>query len=276
MNRLALLAFALCPGSALAADPAVEKALQKLQAGDYPAAADAAKSAVAADPKNPETHLLLGVARFKQHQNAEAIAAFTDAIRLDGKLIAAYDRRGDAHLRLAQFKESAADFDRVIELDPKIKPEHWRRGIALYYAGRYKDGVEQFETHKTVNPQDVENAVWHFLCNVPVVGLEKSREQLIDVTRDARVPMAEVQGLYAGKLQPKDVLKAAEETPVDTPRGTEARFYAHLYLALYFEAVGEPKRALEHLDKAVADYKIGHYMYDVAVAHRKMRTGPKK
>ena len=41
--------------------------------------------------------------------------------------------------------------------------DFWQRGIALYYAGRYQDCREQFESHRTVNPDDVENAAWHFL-----------------------------------------------------------------------------------------------------------------
>jgi hypothetical protein len=37
----------------------------------------------------------------------------------------------------------------------------WQRGIALYYAGRYKDCRLQFESHRTVNPNDVETVREH-------------------------------------------------------------------------------------------------------------------
>src|SRR5688572_14783931 len=60
--------------------------------------------------------------------------------------------------------ESAAGFDELVKLAPASAPQLWQRGIALYYAGRYKDCRTQFESHRTVNPNDVENAVWHFLC----------------------------------------------------------------------------------------------------------------
>jgi lipoprotein NlpI len=254
---------------ARADDSPLDLAAKALDKHDYEAAVRHAAAAMKADPKNPKGPFLLGVAQLRLRQDAAAVDTFSEAIALDAKFAAAYDRRGDANLRLAKFKESAADFDKVVELDPKITPEHWRRGIALYYAGRFEDGVKQFETHKTVNPQDVENAVWHYLCNNRVVGKDKARKELIDVTRDGRVPMAEVQKLFAGKLKPADVLAAAEKTDAKTDAGTEARFYANLYVALHYEAEGDAAKVKEHLSTAVEKYKIGHYMWDVGAAHLK-------
>ena len=61
-------------------------------------------------------------------------------------------------------QRSLEGFDRVIALDRAAAPFLWQRGIALYYAGRFRDCQAQFESHRTVNPDDVENAAWHFLC----------------------------------------------------------------------------------------------------------------
>src|SRR5262245_66409645 len=63
-----------------------------------------------------------------------------------------------------RINESVAGFDRVVALAPQAAPQLWQRGIALYYAGRYKDCRAQFESHRTVNPNDVENPAWHFMC----------------------------------------------------------------------------------------------------------------
>ncbi len=220
-----------------------------------------------AEEPTAKSEFTRGDALLKKRDNAGAVKAFTAAISLEPKLMAAYDRRGDANLKLGLFKESIADFDAFLETNPKFAPEHWRRGIALYYAERYKDGVKQFETHKTVNPQDVENAVWHYLCNVKVIGKDKAMKELIDVTQDTRVPMAEIQKLYAGKLKPEDVLAAAEKVDAKTDAGTEARFYANLYVALWYEAEGDAKKVREHLTPAVEKYEISHYMWDVGQAH---------
>src|SRR5205085_8743876 len=100
-----------------------------------------------------------------------------------------------------------------LSLEPQQKPYHWQRGISLYYAGRFDDGKKQFELHQTVNTQDVENAVWHFLCTVRLEGLESAKKQLIPIEKDARVPMAQVHQLFAGKARPQDVLAAAQAAP---------------------------------------------------------------
>jgi lipoprotein NlpI len=265
-TRLAVLVlFAATP--AVVADDDLKKAAEAYKKQDFRAAREHAAAAVKADPKQQDAHLLLGLACLGLRDNAAAAAAFTELIRLNPKLAFAYDRRGDAFLKLGKFADAVKDFDTVLELKPDDAPQHWRRGIALYYAGRYADGVKQFEAHRTVNPQDVENAVWHYLCNAKATDRETARQQLIPVTADARVPMAEVWKLFAGRAKPGDVLAAAEKVDAKTERGTEARFYAHLYLALYYEAEGDKKKVAEHLTPAVKKYKIGHYMWDVAAAH---------
>jgi lipoprotein NlpI len=209
-----------------------------------------------------------GVERLQQRDNKGALQAFDAALKANPKLALAHDRRGDALLKLGQFKEAVAAFDVYLEANPEQSPQHWRRGIALYYAGRHADGVKQFEIHKTVNAEDVENAAWHYLCNIKVVGKMKARAALITVTSDARKPMAEIQKLFAGQLTPEDVLAVADKTDAKTEDGIAARFYAHLYIGLWHESEGNTKLAYQHLSAAVTKYKISHYMWDVANAHR--------
>jgi hypothetical protein len=47
------------------------------------------------------------------------------------------------------------------------------------------------------------------------------------------------------------------------------QFYAHLYLGLYFEALRDNRRALEHITEAAADRyaDAGGYMHTVAKVH---------
>lgn len=236
---------------------------------NFAKAAELAEKAVAADPKDADAVMLLGFARLQLRQYEAAVKALTKAIGLNPKLAAVYDRRGDAYLKLGKWDEATADFDKYLSLtkDPKAAPNHWRRGIALYYAGKFKEGKEQFELHRTVNPEDVENSAWHYLCNARATSPEQARKALIPVKDDARVPMAQVLGLFAGKLKPQDVIAAAESANLKGDALTSARFYAHLYVALYYESEMDGKKAREHLTTAVEKYKIGDYMWDVANAH---------
>ncbi len=209
-----------------------------------------------------------GLALLNRRQYEQAIKKFDAAIAKDDKLAIAYDRRGDAWLLSGEPKKAIADFDIYVKFQPAADPHHWRRGIAYYYARDFKAGVAQFERHKKVNPDDVENAFWHYLCNVHVAGQEAARAQLINVTGDGRVPMKEVMQLLAGKATPDDVLKRAEaELPADSSMGVSARFYAHLYLALWAETNKDPKLCREHLELAVKKYKSAGYMWEVAHMH---------
>ena len=161
-----------------------------------------------------------------------------------------------------RFAESATAFDEVAKAVPEQAPQLWQRGIALYYAGRYDDCRRQFESHRTVNPDDVENAVWHFLCVARGESPAKARAALLPVGPDRRVPMREVYQMFRGTLTPEQVLSAAGTQPA-------GQFYAHLYVGLYYEAQGMTARALEHIRIAAADRfeREGGYMHMVARVH---------
>jgi lipoprotein NlpI len=170
--------------------------------------------------------------------------------------------RAVADFEGGRFAESAAGFDRLIKIVPESAPQLWQRGIALYYAGRFKDCRAQFELHRTVNPDDVENAFWHFLCVARAESPEKARAALLPVGPDARVPMRQVYMMLQGTQTPDQVLAAA---------GGEAaaQFYARLYAGLYSEAIGKKDLALEHIRAAAADRfaTAGGYMHMVARVH---------
>lgn len=167
-----------------------------------------------------------------------------------------------ADFEAGRVAESAAGFDTLAKLVPSLAPELWQRGIALYYAGRYQDCRAQFESHRTVNPNDVENAVWHFLCVARAESAEKAKAAILPVGPDARVPMRQVYEMFRGAMSPEMVLKAAGSRD-------SAQFYAHLYVGLYFDALRDPQRALEHITLAAADRYAdeGGYMHTVAKVH---------
>jgi lipoprotein NlpI len=223
---------------------------------------------LARNPRNASAHLLRGQAHEVLGQYKEAVTDLNRVLQLDPKLVEGVNLRGSVHFKLGQIAESLADFDRFLEVQPAAAPGHWMRGISLYYAGRYDDGRKQFEGYEKVDTNDVENAVWHFLCVARKDGVARARASLLKIGKDARVPMMEVYALFAGKAKPEDVLKAARAGKPSAKQLNNRLFYAHLYLGLYYEATGDGKRALEHLAEAADKHRIGHYMWDVARVHR--------
>jgi lipoprotein NlpI len=220
--------------------------------------------------------LARGKMRLAKRQYADAIADFTKCIDLDPKNVEAYDQRGSAHFMAGKFAESVADFDKQIKLDPKKADQHWRRGISLYYAGKYEEGAKQFLGDKDAFADDVENAVWHFTCVTKKDGKKKARESILKIGKDGRTPMMEVYDLYKGKIEPDDVLKAANAGDLTDEQRKPQLFYAHLYLGIHYDLEGDSKKAIEHLDKAANKYKIGHYMGEVARVHHELLTKKQK
>lgn len=165
-----------------------------------------------------------------------------------------------------RISSSVEAFDALARLVPEEAPQLWQRGIALYYAGRYRDCRAMFESHRTVNPADVENAAWHFLCVARAESPQSARAALLPVGPDSRVPMGEIYRMFAGRLKPEEVLAA-------TPAQPAPQFYAHLYVGLYFEAIGNADRALEHMKIASAERyaAAGGYMHSVARVHLELR-----
>ena len=79
--------------------------------------------------------------------------------------------------------------------------------------------------------------------------------------------MAQIQQLFAGTMTPEEVLRVGEEA------GGTARFYAELYVGLYYEALDREDESLRLL-RIAADNPAAkdNYMGDVARVHVMLRT----
>ena len=272
-SRFALALLVLAGSVLLARGDSVEDYLQQarraLKNKDGGKAVELAGKAIESNPKGARGYLLRGSGYEVLRQHDKAIADFTQSIACDPKGAEAYDRRGSEQFILGHITESLTDFDKVLELQPKAAPGHWKRGISLYYARRYEDGRKQFKDGDKIFGNDVENAVWHFLCNVKLKGIDKARDDMLEIGKDDRVPMMVVYDLFIGKCKPADVLTAAEAAEVPAELRKQQLFYAHLYLGLYYDALGVKRKALEHMNLAGGEYRLG-YMGDVAHVHAEL------
>ena len=164
--------------------------------------------------------------------------------------------------RAGRIEQALAGFDRVAAASPADAPYLWQRGIAQYYAGKFRECRDMFIAHRTVNPDDVENAAWHFLCVARAESPEAARQELLPVGPDARVPMREVYQMFQGRLTQAQVMKAAGADP-------SAQFFARLYIGLYLEVTGNREAGRAQIEIAAEDRyaRVGGYMHDVARVH---------
>jgi lipoprotein NlpI len=164
--------------------------------------------------------------------------------------------------RAGRFAVAVRGFDRAALLAPAEAPFMWQRGIAQYYAGQFSECAKMFASHRTVNPDDVENAAWHFLCVAKSQSPEAARRLLLPVGSDSRVPMRQIYQLFQGRMTTAEVLNAAGNS-------ASAQFFAHLYCGLYLDASGDRDAARAHIEIAAQPRyaAAGGYMHDVARVH---------
>ncbi len=221
----------------------VRQASQQLQTGEYQQATESLKKLATAFPDRFNYHFSLA----------------------------------DAYFMNGQPKESVAAYDRALEIRPDMAPRCWQRGLALYYAGEFELGKKQFEIHRTVNTQDVENSVWHMLCHTKVANLETARSEMIPISGDRRVPMSQVFEMFAGTGSVQNVLDAAQDSSHTEQERTTFTYYAHLYIGLYQEMTGEDDQAMESMRSAAKINPLpkGTVMGAVADMHLKLRSEEK-
>lgn len=177
----------------------------------------------------------------------------------------------DIYLRAGKPQWAVRLFDRYLESEAEALPELWQRGISLYFMRDYDEAAKQFEVHRTVNPNDVENAAWHFLCVSKAQSPSEAKGQLLPAPGDPRVPMEEVMKmLKTGDRQAiTDKVEALEK---DSEQRQVAEFYGDFYLGLHSDAMGKAQEASELMSRA-AENAPPNYMGDVARVYAKFLSG---
>ena len=172
-----------------------------------------------------------------------------------------HHRRAGILFRLNRFEEAIQDYDDAVEIGrPHTELSCWERGLAYYYIGNFKEGKEQFERYHRVGATDIENGLWRFLCIAEVEGIEKARSTILEYPSRTRPPFPALLNLYLGKGTPEDVISQAKRNTRSGPRSTNNLFFAHYYLAKFYELTDQPEQAKTHIRKALA-HEITHFMY---------------
>ena len=269
ISLCSILAFAASAvqGAESAPEATLEAAQRAFQSGDREAALRIATEMIASNPREPNNYFLR--ARFYQlmDQRESALRDYDQLLTIAPEAHEIHYFRAVVHFLLGHIEASADDFDQLVKAQPENMPALWQRGIVLYYAGRYEEARKQFEANRTVNAADIENSIWHFLCLAREKGTEQARAELMPVTGDTRVPMVQLFNLFAGKGTPEAVLAAVDEAGTASEARQGQLLYAHLYLALYYEAVGNEALRRSHLQSAFDTQLKNEYMWEVARVH---------
>ncbi len=261
------LILAVSPAFAADAPGPLAGAEARYREAKYDDAVQLVTAAIQQDAESIAAYRLRAAAYEQLGKLDLAIADLTQVITLHPDVATVVQHRGELHFQAGHIVSSIEDFDRYLKARPDQEPYHWQRGISYYYAGEYAKGTRQFEIHKTVNPQDVENAVWHYLCKAHLEGVEPARTALIDIDRDARPWALPVYRMFQGRRTPEEVLIQAEQESRSEALRKDSLFYSHLYVGLFHEAAGANELARKHIETAATRYPSPHYMGAVARVH---------
>ena len=89
-----------------------------------------AQPAAAQPEAEPEDHVALGQAYYREGDAARAVAEFSQAIAADPRAVNIYLERANAYLRLGRSQAAFADFDKAIELEPENPERYLSRAVA--------------------------------------------------------------------------------------------------------------------------------------------------
>lgn len=175
-----------------------------------------AESALAADPRNVDRIIALGVAQSGARQFREAIATFTRGLKIAPNNALLYRWRGHRYLSVREFDRALDDLTRGARLDSTIYGIWYHMGIVRYARGDFSGAAEAFARAQPRAPDAAELAgstdwLWMSLSRA---GRAADAQAMLDRHPDSLpVNNAYTQRLklYRGQSSPDSVF-----TPADT------------------------------------------------------------
>ena len=151
-----LIALLLLPNVAASADAAreaCEKGKSRLEKRHYDAAVAAFTEAIRLDPKNAEAYESRGEAYESKDEHDKAIADYNEAIRLVPKDAGAYCGRGIVYRYKHENDKAIADYTEAVRLNPKYAKAFCRRGWTLDSKGERDKAIADYNEAIRLSPK---------------------------------------------------------------------------------------------------------------------------
>jgi tetratricopeptide (TPR) repeat protein len=208
-----------------------------------------AESALAADPRNLERIIQLGLAQSGARQFREAIQTFTRGLTMAPNDAVLYRWRGHRYLSVREFDRAMEDLTRGSRLDSTNHGIWYHLGIVRYARGDFAGAADAFERAQSRSPDAGELAgatdwLWMSLSRA---GRAAEAQTMLDRRPDslpATNAYAQRLRLYRGQLGPDDVITAADTG--DVAVATLSYGVGNWYLVR-----GDPARARAWFERSV-------------------------
>jgi Flp pilus assembly protein TadD len=155
---VATLAFALAASGAVSSSSSAQTVQYRSPAGiEYRSQTDTgpiarATAALAADPRNIQKFIALGVAQSGARQFREAIATFTRGLAIAPNDPMLYRWRGHRYLSVREFDKAGADLRKGYNLDRKNYGILFHSGVLSFLGGDFNTAVRMFTEAQPLAP----------------------------------------------------------------------------------------------------------------------------
>jgi tetratricopeptide (TPR) repeat protein len=107
-----------------------------------------------------QTAWAAGNKAFVEDKAEQAVASYSDAIRLWPDFAQAYVSRGSAELVLLKYDEAKGDFDEAIRRKPDYPEAYYARGVYFWYRGDLSAAEQDFRRLVALRPENDTYAKW--------------------------------------------------------------------------------------------------------------------
>ena len=209
-----------------------------------------AEAALAADPRNPERYIALGIAQSGARQFREAIATFTRGLAIAPENALLYRWRGHRYLSVREFDRATADFSRGLQLDSTIYGVWYHLGVVRFVRGDFAGAADAFARAQPRAPDagELAGATDWLWMSLQRAGRGAAADAMLAMRPDSlptTVAYRQRLRLYRGEIGPDAVLTTADSS--DVAIATLSYGVGNWYLVR-----GDTARARSWFERAIA------------------------
>ncbi len=223
--RIPALALGIALGSASLAPARAQTVQYRSPAGiEYRSLADTgpvarATHALAADPRNVDKFIALGVAQAGARQAREAVETFTRGLAVSPNNAMLLRWRGHRYLSLREFDKAMADFNRAARIDSTIYGIWYHRGIVRFMRGDFAGAADDFARAIPLAPDPGELAGstdWRWMSLARAGRAAEAKAFLAQRTDSLKTDVAYARRLklYRGEITPEQLITSADTEDV--------------------------------------------------------------
>ena len=112
--------------------------------------------ALAVAPNDAQTQYFLGLIRFTENKNDEALVAFNKAKTLDPTYADAFYQAGETLMRQRKYREATADYQKAVELKPNNFDAYMGLGSAYFELDSYPEAVAAYKQAERLRNDNIE------------------------------------------------------------------------------------------------------------------------